>query len=667
MKKIISIFIITLLSSAILTAQSNKTKRADKHFNKFEFIEAAADYLKLITDGDGDTYIYGQLAESYYNVYKFVEAEKWYAKVLENSSDPEMIFKYSLMLKAGGKYSEANEQLAKFASMRPADQRSIAYKKNPDYSQRILGGKLKFAVKNLRDVFRPKKGNLVYEDINTEYSDFGGMININKSDTTFYYTSVSKTNNKVYGWNEEPFLEIFTAKGDGNGGFLEPTNEKNINTKYHEGLASISPDGNTMYFSRESFYDKIYEKDPSTKYKISVLHLYKSIKQEGQWSEAEPLSLNGENYSVKNPSVSTDGKTLYFASDKIGGSGGFDIYSAPIDENGSVGEATNMGQKLNTEGQEMFPFIGSNNTLYFSSNGHLGLGGLDVFFAKIIDGKVGPVRNIGIPVNSAFDDFAFSFDEETEEGFVSSNRKVKIPNEITGALESVDMKDEIYEVKLLDEPICDVLMTVTVRDVKTGLMLDGASVSIQDSEGNIFGTKISNSEGIVEYIIECDVDTKLVGSKIGYESGSTTVAGTSEEEVSAELLLTPIEEIILANKVILNPIYFDFDKSNITAKAAFELDNLVQLMNKYKSIIISAESHTDSRGSDSYNLSLSDRRAKSTAQYVISKGIDASRITGTGKGESAPSSDCDGRCNEEEHQLNRRSEFLILSGNPNDE
>jgi outer membrane protein OmpA-like peptidoglycan-associated protein len=419
---------------------------------------------------------------------------------------------------------------------------------------------------------------------------------------------------------------------------------------------SFSPDGNTMYFSRESFYDKIYEKDPSTKYKISVLHLYKSIYQEGQWSEAEPLSLNGENYSVKNPSVSSDGKILYFASDKVGGYGNFDIYSAPIDENGSVGEATNMGQKLNTEGQEMFPFISSNNTLYFSSNGHLGLGGLDVFFARIVDGKVGPVRNIGGGVNDYADDFAFSINEETEEGFVSSNRLA----------DGKDMSDDIYSIKKL-EPICDVLMTVTVRDSKTGLILNGATVSIQDSEGNIFGTKISNSEGVVEYIIECDVDTKLVGSKIDYESGSTTVAGTSEEEVSAELLLTPIEEIILANKVILNPIYFDFDKSNITAKAAFELDNLVQLMNKYKSIIISAESHTDSRGSDSYNLSLSDRRAKSTAQYVISKGIDASRITGTGKGESAPSSDCDGRCNEEEHQLNRRSEFLILSGNPNDE
>jgi outer membrane protein OmpA-like peptidoglycan-associated protein len=419
---------------------------------------------------------------------------------------------------------------------------------------------------------------------------------------------------------------------------------------------SFSPDGNTMYFSRESFYDKIYEKDPSTKYKISVLHLFKSIFQEGQWSEAEALSLNGVNYSVKNPSVSPDGTTLYFASDKSGGYGNFDIYSAPIDGNGSVGEATNMGQKLNTEAQEMFPFISSNNTLYFSSNGHLGLGGLDVFFTKIVDGKVGPVRNIGAGVNDYADDFAFSINEQTQEGFVSSNRLAN----------GEDMSDDIYSIKKL-EPICDVLMTVTVRDSKTGLILEGAAVSIQDAEGNIFGNKISNGDGVIEYIIECDIDTKLVGSKINYESGSTLVAGTSEEEVFTELLLTPIEEIILANKVILNPIYFDFDKSNITAKAAFELDNLIQLMNKYKSIVISVESHTDSRGSSSYNLSLSERRAKSTAQYVISKGIDASRISGNGKGETMPSTDCGGSCNEEEHQLNRRSEFIILSGNPNDE
>ena len=637
MRKIISIFIITLLSSAILTAQSNETKRADKHFNKYEFVEAATDYLKLVTDGKADTYVYSQLAESYFNVFNTVEAEKWYAKALETSSEPEMVYNYSQMLKANGKYEESNTQLDLFASMRPADHRATAFRENPNYLPKILEKGKRFNVQNLA--------------INSEVSDFGGTLKNGK----LYITSARNSNRKTYGWNEEPFLDIYTAYVNDDGEFQTPSIiEQNINTKYHEGTVSFSPDGNTMYFSRESFYEKVYERDSITKYKISVLNLYKSINQEGQWSEAEALSLNGDSYSVKNPSVSADGKTLYFASDKTGGYGNFDIYSAPIDENGSVGDATNLGQKLNTEGQEMFPFISANNTLYFSSNGHLGLGGLDVFFAKIVDGKVGPIRNVGIPVNGNADDFAFSINEETEEGFVSSNRE--------GGVGS----DDIYSIKKI-QPICDVLVSVTVKDHKTGLILVGAAVSIQDADGNIFGTKTSNTEGVVEYIIECNIDTKLVGSKIDYESGFTLVAGTSEEEVSTDLILTPIDEIILADKVILNPIYFDFDKSNINAQAAFELDKLVQLMNKYKSIVLSAESHTDSRGSASYNLSLSERRAMTTAQYVISKGIDASRITGEGKGETMPSVDCGGRCTEEEHQLNRRSEFLILAGNPNDE
>ena len=637
MKNIISIFIIALMSSFCLTAQSNATKKADKHFNKFQFVEAAEDYLKLATDGDADAYVYGQLAECYYNVFKTVEAEKWYAKALETSSNPEMIYNYSQMLKANGKYEESNNQLERFASMRPADHRATAFRANPNYLPKILDRGKKFNVQNL--------------PINSEVSDFGGTL----QDGKLYITSARNSNRRTYGWNEEPFLDIYTASVDSEGAFQTPAIiEENINTKYHEGTVSFSPDGNKMYFSRESYYEKVFERDSLTKYKISVLHLFKSVKQEGQWSEAESLSLNGNSYSVKNPSVSADGSTLYFASDKTGGFGQFDIYSAPIDADGSVGEATNMGQKLNTEAQEMFPFISSSNTLYFSSNGHLGLGGMDVFFAKVVDGKVGPVRNIGIPVNGNADDFAFSMNEETEEGFVSSNR------------EGGKGSDDIYAIKKL-QPICDVLMTITVKDSETGLVLEGASVDIKDAEGTVFGTKVSNAQGVVEYIIECDVNTLITGTKADYESGMATVEGTSEEEVSVEVILTPIEDIILANKVLLNPIYFDFDKSNITAQAAFELDKLVQLMTKYESIVISAESHTDSRGSASYNLSLSDRRAKTTAQYVISKGIDASRITGSGKGETMPNVDCGGKCTEDQHQLNRRSEFFILEGNPNDE
>ena len=637
MKKYNSIFIIILVTGLFANAQSNATKRADKLFSKFEFVEAAMAYEDIISKGDGDAYVYGKLAEAYYNVFNTVEAEKWYAKTLESSEVPETIYKYAQMLKANGKYEDSNTQMTKFASMRPADHRAISFVENPNYLPKILK--------------KGKKFNVQDAGINSAYSDFGGTLN----DGKLYITSGRNDEGVSYGWNKEPFLDIYTATKNNDGSFQRPVAVEALNTKYHEGVVSFSPDGNTVYFSRESYFDKIFERDSLSRNKFSVLNLYKSTKEEdGNWSKAEALSLNSENYSVKNPVVSPDGKTLFFASDMAGGMGQFDIWSAPINDDGTVGEATNLGQKLNTEGQEMFPFVSSDNTLYFSSDGHLGLGGMDVFFAKLVDGKVGPIRNVGIPVNGNADEFAFSINDETGEGFVSSNRE--------GGAGS----DDVYAIKVL-QPICDVLATVTVKDSETGLILAGASVNVLDYEGNVVSTKITSDKGEVNYIIECNTDLSLSATMDEYESGTGSIEGTSEEEAYTEILLDPIDEIILANKVMLNPIYFDFDKSNITAQAAFELDKLVQLMNKYESIVIRAESHTDSRGSEKYNQSLSERRALTTAQYVVSKGIDANRITGVGMGEASPVNACWAKCNEDEHQLNRRSEFIILEGNPNDE
>lgn len=636
MKKYRSIFIIILVTGLFANAQSKATKKADKLFSKFEFVEAAKAYEELIAKGNADAYVYGQLAEAYYNVFNTVEAEKWYAKTLKTSEAPETIYKYAQMLKANGKYEESNTQMTKFASMRPADHRAIAFVENPNYLPKILE--------------KGKKFNVQDAGINSAYSDFGGTLQGGQ----LYIATARNEIGKSYGWNEEPFLDIYVASKNNDGSFQTPTAVEAVNTKYHEGVVSFSPDGNTMYFSRESFYDKIFERDSLSRNKFSVLNLYKSTKELGSWSEGEALSLNSENYSVKNPAVSPDGKTLFFASDMAGGMGQFDIYSAPINDDGSIGEATNLGQKLNTEGQEMFPFVSSDNTLYFSSDGHLGLGGMDVFFAKLVDGKVGPIRNVGIPVNGNADDFAFSIDDESGEGFVSSNRE--------GGAGS----DDIYAVKVL-QPICDVLVTVTVKDSETGVVLSGASVNVLDSEGNVLGAKITSEKGEVNYIVECASDLSMSATMDEYESGTGFVDGTSEEEVSTEILLDPIDEIILANKVVLNPIYFDFDKSNITAQAAFELDKLVQLMNKYESIVLRAESHTDSRGSATYNQKLSERRALTTAQYVISKGIAEDRITGVGMGETTPVNDCGTGCSEDEHQMNRRSEFIILEGNPNNE
>merc|ERR1711974_77518 len=280
----------------------------------------------------------------------------------------------------------------------------------------------------------------------------------------------------------------------------------------------------------------------------------------------------------------------------------------------------NLGQKVNTQGQEMFPFISSNNTLYFSSNGHLGLGNLDVFHTKVVDGTTGPVRNIGIPINSSADDFAFNIDEETKEGFVSSNRD--------GGLGG----DDIYGIKRL-QPLNDVLVASTVVDSKTGNPVNAASVTLYDDQGNKVLSKVTNSDGTVDFIIESEKDAELEVVLDGYVSQKIKVSATDEEEVKLTIMLDPIDEIVKPEEIILNPIFFEFDKSNITAQAAFELDKLVQIMNKYPEMVINAKSHTDNRGSASYNEKLSDRRAKTTVQYVISKGIDKSRISGEGKGE----------------------------------
>ncbi len=634
MKNLKTLLFITLMSSFCLTAQNKDTKKADKHFTRLEFVNAAESYNKLVEKGKGDPYVYGQLAESYYNIFNTVEAERWYAKTLESSDNPEMVYKYSQMLKANGKYEESNLEMERFASMRPSDDRATAYRKNPNYLPKILE--------------QGKKFNLQNADFNSEQSDFGGTMYNDK----LYITSGRNDNRKTYGWNDQPFLDIYSMTKNTDGSYQDATlaNDK-INTRFHEGLVSFTPDGNTMYFSRESYFEKDYKRDSLNKVRYSQLYLFKATKLGSDWDTVESLAINSYNYSVKNPSVSTDGKTLYFASNKPGGYGDFDIYKAPINEDGTLGEPQNLGQKVNTEGQEMFPYISNNNTLYFSSNGQLGLGGMDVFYTREIDGKMAPIRNVGIPVNSNADDFAFSIDEETDEGFVSSNR------------DGGKGSDDVYAFKKL-QPLCDVLISATVLDDKTREPISGASVSLYDAEGNKVVSKTTNSEGLAEFIVECEEDSELEIVMDGFDSKKVPLRGSSEEELNVRIFLPPIEILIVEDRIELEPIFFEFDKSNVTAQAAFELDKLVQIMNRYPEMVINATSHTDSRGPESYNERLSDRRSKTTIQYVISKGIAESRISGMGKGESEPKIDCASGCTKEQHAENRRSEFIIISGGP---
>src|SRR5690606_34092209 len=326
MKKINILITLTILSSFSLIAQNKDTKKADKQFNQLEFVEAAKSYEKLVANGKADSYVYGQLAESYYNVFDTKNAERYYYQALEKNPAPdsEMIYKYAQMLKANGKYAQSNDWMARFADMRPSDHRAMAFKDNPNYIPQILERGKKFRVENL--------------SINSKYSYLGGTL----KDGKLYITSARNTSGANYGWNAEPFLDIYVTSKNDEGGYSEPEPIKGkINTPYHEGIVAFSPDGKTMYFSRESFFEKEFVKDSLSKNKLGSLNLYKATSLGDKWDNVEDLNIS-KNYSVKNPSVSKDGKTLYFASDMPGGYGLFDIYKAPINEDGTIGTPENL-------------------------------------------------------------------------------------------------------------------------------------------------------------------------------------------------------------------------------------------------------------------------------------------------------------------------------------
>jgi outer membrane protein OmpA-like peptidoglycan-associated protein len=320
--------------------------------------------------------------------------------------------------------------------------------------------------------------------------------------------------------------------------------------------------------------------------------------------------------------------------------GGVDIWKVIINADGSFGTPENLGNKVNTEGNESFPFIADDNkTLFFASSGRQGFGGYDMFQVDLSNTL--EASNLGKPVNSEKDDFSFSFNETRNIGFISSNR---------------GGNDDIYSVI----PVCGVDIITLVTDAKTGAILANSKVTIVDDKKNIIASEMSNDSGEVKYRVECDKDYVIQASKDGYESNTFAVAKSKGTKAMVAAALQPIDVIITETEIVLKPIFFEYDKSNITQEGAFELDKLVMVMKNNDKIVVMAKSHTDNRGSDKYNLSLSDRRAKSTVQYVISKGIAASRISGKGMGELEPKVDCGKDCTEEQHAENRRSEFLIV-------
>jgi outer membrane protein OmpA-like peptidoglycan-associated protein len=622
MKNIFLILSFVFVSTISVKAQDSQTAWADKLFKRFEYLDASKEYLKLVGTGIKQNYIYNQLAESYYNMFNTTEAIKWYALSLTQPQEAETYFKYAQMLKAAGRYEESNAQMAIFASKNPKDIRAILFNENPNYIPKLLS--------------KQKEFNLVPVTINSQYTDFGPKLT---NDNTLYFSSSRKISKKKTGWKEESYLDVYQASLLENDSLSTPTEVEDINTIWHDGPACVSSDGNTIYFSRDSRVIDDYEDIKNIKTKFSQMYLFKATKVNNKWSEVKQLPFNSKTYSISNPSISIDGKTLYFNSNMPGGFGGNDIWKVDVSEGDVYGTPVNLGSKINTEGNEQFPSITDDNLLYFSSDSRQGLGGLDIYFINL--NKSENALNLGKPVNSEKDDFSFSFNTKRNLGFFSSNR---------------EESDDLYIAK----PICNVESTIHVTNAVSGIILEGASVAILDDKKNIIETKISDANGNVDFILECNTEYSLQVAKDGYESGVFSIAKNKGGKLTVPTPLNPIEVIIKPTEIVLNPIYFEFNKSNITQEGAFELDKLVQVMKANEKLVIFAKSHTDNRGSDVYNMNLSERRAKSTVQYILSKGIAVGRITGKGLGESEPKVDCKEACTEEEHAQNRRSEFLIV-------
>ena len=627
MKKIYIFFLIIAVSTTVATAQNNDTKKADQLYDKLAYTDAAEAYQKLLKKGKGSRYVFERLAECFYNINDTKKAETYYKRVVKGKNtkpNSETVYNYAQSLKANGKYSESNTWMQKFAELQPGDSRAKEFMKNPNYVPKLLEGVALYSATNMKD-------------INTKYSEFGGEV-VNK---TFYFSSARNTNRKKYQWNEEPFLDIYTARVVGgtvkNASLMEGGD---VNTKYHEGNVAVTADGKRMYFDSNDFYKGKYEKSSEG---INQINLFYAEWIDGAWKGIQSAHFNSSEYSTGQPALSPDGNTLYFTSDKSGGKGQSDIYQVSVNKDGSLGTPKLVGGSVNTEGKEVFPFVDANGTLYFSSNGHMGIGGLDVFSSE--NGE--NVTNLGLGTNSEADDFAFKFNPTTKEGFVSSNRK--------GGKGS----DDIYMIKEIEQ-VCDISVNVKVVNEYTNAPMAGARVEIYDAFENKLSTKTTGPDGTTSFKVECDTGNVVQAYMENFESNAVTVDATSEKSTSAVVKLRPIEEIIVDEKVVLNPILFDSNKHNIKPQAAFELDKLVAIMKKYPSMVIAAESHTDNVGKDASNMSLSERRAQSTVQYVISQGVDTSRISGKGFGESRPEIDCGANCTKEQLQSNRRSEFIIV-------
>ncbi len=622
-------------------AQKVAERIAEKKYEQYAYINAIKTYERIAKKGYKSVEMFKKLGNSYYFNAELEQAGKWYDELFSMTQDvdAEYYYRYAQTLKASGKYAKAGEMLLKFSEKSGEDSRAKLFNSNRNYLYEIKTNSGRFKIQDAL--------------INTKYSEYGGAFYENK----LVFTSARDTGflfQRKHKWSNQYFTKLYAAAITSDSTLGTPIKFANkIRIPFHEASPIFTKDGQTMYFTQNNY---LKGKKGKKAKKITLFKIYKAKLIDKEWNNVEELPFDSDNYSVAHPALSPDEKTLYFASDMPGTKGQSDIFKCKIDDNGNYGIPENLGTKINTAGRESFPFVSEENELYFASDGHPGLGGLDIFVSQIAkDGTFKKVNNIGETANSSKDDFGFLINSQSRRGFLTSNR------------EGGKGSDDIYQFLETKNLRCNQELAGIVTDLESGIILPNTKVSLFNDKIKLLTTFLSDKNGRYNFEVECDTDYYIRAEKAEYntfEKRITIPNETGKTEIPIQLEKT-IKEVKngddLAKIFGIKIIYFDLDKSNIREDAALELEKILDVLLENPTIKINIRSHTDSRASFEYNDGLSNKRAKATLGWLVKNGVETTRLTAKGFGERELVNKCTDNvtCTEEEHQANRRSEFII--------
>jgi outer membrane protein OmpA-like peptidoglycan-associated protein len=627
-----------------------------KAFNQGQYQRVINYYLKKLDSNPNDARANYLVAESFRLSNRIKEAEPFYAKAGGRGVDEDTVkFYHAQALKAAGNYEGAKEKLEELRA-------SAQDEKLKTRAAKALDG-LNSLDKLEEKTSYYKIKNL--EAINTPFAEFSPV----HQQGELYFAS-SRTNGSIYVASGTPYTDIYKAATKGANvdvATITPLPSIINDDIRNEACATFTPDGKTMVFAKGNTKQR-------KKGGIDV-DLYISRYRNGVWSEATPININTQfkdentpearRYSWDStPSFSPDGRTIYFSSNRKGGYGGTDIYSAIVDSRGRFGKVKNMGPDINTAGDEMFPYMADNAKFYFASDGHPGYGMLDLFVVNRVNGKT-TIENLGKPVNSTADDFGI-FLFRADRGFFTSNR------------EGGKGDDDIYTF-VNEDPNLRVInyylegIAYTYKKDSTLEVVNDTHVTLLDNSGEVMQDFTTGNDGKFLFRVYENENYNLLGEADGYlvKRQSFTMKGKSVDPATVKELVTNItvDTVMILDKLStsivfeLKNIYFGYNKDNINDTSAIELNKLVDILNDNPEIKIELSSHTDSVGTNENNMNLSQRRATSSVNYLIKKGIDPQRLVAKGYGETRPvarNTNRDGSDNPVGRQRNRRTEFRIL-------